>query len=155
MEDDFQGRRPQQKIAFNNWKSAKLALFPFIYIESYPLFCINRECQLQSLEKRTLHFCSTVSENNIFILGCRHEDRQTRSVLLKLDCQYVADLSFNILMIYCILSYSYFYAGGVPIVRLGPSLSQRPRAWFGPKENTKMGLPATHHHPPPTTTQTF
>jgi hypothetical protein len=28
-------------------------------------------------------------------------------------------------------------------VRLGPSLSPRPRAWFGPKENTKKGLHTT------------
>ena len=34
------------------------------------------------------------------------------------------------------------------IVRLGPSLSPRPRAWFGPKENTKMGLHTHHPHPP-------
>ena len=33
-------------------------------------------------------------------------------------------------------------------VRLGPSLSPRPRAWFGPKENTKQGLHTTHHPPP-------
>ena len=32
------------------------------------------------------------------------------------------------------------------IVRLGPSQSPRPRAWFGPKENTKMGLHTHHHH---------
>ena len=33
----------------------------------------------------------------------------------------------------------------VVIVRLGPSLNPRPRAWVGPKENTKMGLQTTTH----------
>jgi hypothetical protein len=28
-------------------------------------------------------------------------------------------------------------------VRLGPSTSPRPRAWFGPKRNTKLGLHTT------------
>ena len=37
------------------------------------------------------------------------------------------------------------------IVRLGPSQSLRPKAWFGPNKNTKIGLHTTthHRHPPP------
>ena len=42
------------------------------------------------------------------------------------------------------IKHLYYY----DIVRLGPSLNPRPRAWFGPKENTKMGLHTHHHHPP-------
>jgi hypothetical protein len=49
-----------------------------------------------------------------------------------------------------VFSFKYF------IVQLGPSLSPGPRAGFGPKWNTKIGL-HTHPptHPPPPTTQTF
>ena len=31
----------------------------------------------------------------------------------------------------------------VLIVQLGPSTSPRPKAWFGPKQNTKFGLHTT------------
>ena len=34
------------------------------------------------------------------------------------------------------------------IVWLGPHLSSRPKAWFGPKHNNKIGLHTHHHHPP-------
>ena len=54
-----------------------------------------------------------------------------------------------------LLSSIFLYCSDGPsyIVRLGSSQSPRPRAWFGPMENTKLGL-HTHPPPPPSITQT-